>query len=35
MHNPYEKPDTAKNIASILVNYKIPNSTEKEFYDLN
>ncbi len=35
MQNPYEKPDTAKNIASILVNYNIPNSTGKEFYDLN
>lgn len=35
MENPYEKPDTAKNIASILADYDIPNSTEKEFYDLN
>tara|TARA_Y100000385_G_C13102734_1_gene645569 strand:- start:969 stop:2126 length:1158 start_codon:yes stop_codon:yes gene_type:complete len=35
MENPYEKHDTAKNIASILANYDIPNSTEKEFYDLN
>ena len=35
MENPYEKADTAKNIASILADYDIPNSTEKEFYDLN
>ena len=35
MENPYEKPDTAKNIASILADYDIPNSTEKKFYDLN
>lgn len=35
MENPYEKSDTAKNIASILADYDIPNSTEKEFYDLN
>ena len=35
MENPYEKADTAKNIASILADYDIPNSTDKEFYDLN
>ena len=35
MNNPYEKPNTAKKIATILAKSEIPNSTEKEFYDLN
>jgi GDP/UDP-N,N'-diacetylbacillosamine 2-epimerase (hydrolysing) len=34
MVNPYEKPDTAKNIANILASYQLPSSTMKEFYDL-
>ena len=34
MKNPYEKPDTAKNIAKKLCDYQLPNSTMKDFYDL-
>jgi len=35
MNNPYDKPDTAKNIATMLDKLEMPTSTEKEFYDLN
>lgn len=34
MANPYEKPDTAINIAKTLAEYPLKNTTMKEFYDL-
>jgi GDP/UDP-N,N'-diacetylbacillosamine 2-epimerase (hydrolysing) len=34
MHNPYEKDDTAKNIAYKLRDYPLPSSAKKEFHDM-
>ena len=34
MKSPYDNGETAKKICKIMQNYKIPNNTKKEFYNL-